>query len=574
MLMSHLAVHTLREAPSDADVLSHQLLVRAGFVRRLMAGVYTWLPVGWRTIRKIEAIIREEMDAAGAIEFRMPIIVPSEPWKVTGRWDNYGDEMFKLVDRNKRQLALGPTQEEVITPLMAGELRSYRDLPVNLYQIGWKYRDELRPRFGLVRGREFLMKDAYSFDRDKEGLDQSYQVMVDAYVRVFDRCSIDHRVIEADAGSIGGDVNHEFVAVADIGEDVFVECENGDYAADIEAAVPGQVTRSDPAEAGATREDLRDVHTPGRSSVAAVAELLGVDAGAVLKCMVYRAGDAPLAVLLPGDREVNEKALGSLVWPATLTPMGPEQLSALGLVPGFVGPHALPEGVRVIADHAISAASADKAWVIGANKEDHHLQGAYLGRDFEVGEWANVTLVRDGDRCPNDGGALRLRRSIVVGHTYQLGSRYSEPLDGTFVAEDGTTRHYQMGCYGIGLSRIVAAVVEQHHDDAGIVWPRSLAPFSVIVIPTKGGTEIDEARRIHDELCAAGVEALLDDRPGSAGAKFADADLIGFPVQVVVGPRGLERGIVDVKVRATGERNEVPLATATTEIMSVLAQLP
>ncbi len=552
--MSGLFVRTLRQAPAEAEVASHQLLLRAGYIRKLMAGVYTWLPLGWRTLRKVESIVREEMDAAGAQEIRMPIVLPAEPWRITGRWQAYGDEMFKLKDRGGRELGLGPTHEEVVTPLVAAEFGSYRDLPVNLYQIEWKYRDELRPRFGLLRGREFLMKDAYSFDRDVEGMRASYDVMIEAYRRVFDRCGLSYRIVEADPGLIGGDVNHEFMAEASVGEDLFVYCERGDYSADVEAAA----ARAPETASRGGLEPLVEVPTPGRPGIQDVVELLGRPASEMLKCLLYDAGGVAVAVLVPGDREVNDNKLARALSPAPVRMFGDEDFAARGFVKGYVGPEGLPEDVLVIADRSVRGG---KNWVTGANRPDHHVTGANLERDFHVDRWEDVTRVNEGDPCPNCGSSLHVGRSIVVGHTYQLGARYSQPLKATFVDHDGTEKPYQMGCYGIGLSRIVAAAAEQYNDDAGLRWPRALAPYDAVVLATNMDQPavVEAAEGLYAELSGRGVQAVLDDRDVSAGVKFADADLIGYPLQLVIGKRGIESGAVDAKLRRSGRRDRVPL---------------
>jgi prolyl-tRNA synthetase len=533
------------------------LLLRAAFVRKLMAGVYTWMPLGWRTLRKIEAIVRQEMDATGAQEIRMPIVVPAEPWHLTGRWEAYGEEMFKLRDRHGRDLGLGPTHEEVVTPLVAGEFGSYRDLPVTVYQIEWKYRDEFRPRFGLLRGREFLMKDAYSFDRDPKGLSEAYALMVDAYRKVFDRCGLSYRIVEADPGAIGGDVNHEFMAEAEVGEDLFVSCDNADYSANLEAA-----GARPPAEAPLDGlAPLSEISTPGRSSIQDVVDLLGRPAAEMLKCILFDAGGKTVAVLLPGDREVNEKKVGRALWPAPVRLFTEEDFAERGLVKGYVGPQGLGQDATVIADWSVRGR---KDWITGANKLDHHVTGANRDRDFLVDRWEDVTRVNDGDPCPVCGGRLRIGRSIVVGHTYQLGTRYSKPLGATFIDEEGLERPYQMGCYGMGLSRIVAAAAEQFHDEAGLTWPKALAPYHVVVIPTNMDQPgvVNVADTIYDGLRAEGLEVVIDDRDDTAGVKFADADLIGYPIQVVIGTRGVKGGQFDLKVRATGERFQRALIDA------------
>jgi prolyl-tRNA synthetase len=567
MRMSKLFVRTLREAPAEAEVASHRLLLRAGYIRKLAAGIYTWLPLGWRSLRKIEAIVRQEMDGSGAQEIRMPIVMPAEPWKATGRWDVYGDLMFKLKDRHGREMGLGPTQEEVVTPLVAGELTSYRDLPVNLYQIEWKYRDEFRPRFGLLRGREFLMKDAYSFDRDEDGMRASYDVMLQAYRRIFDRCGLDYLVVEADPGQIGGGLNHEFLAVSDVGEDEYVYCENGDYLADLEAAA----ARPPEARSEAARpQPLTPVDTPGRATIQAVSEFLGRPAEEMLKTMLYDAGGDTVAVLISGDREVNDDKVARALWPKPTRMFDDEDFAARGFVKGFVGPQGLPKGVLVLADLSVRGGSN---WITGGNESDAHVTGANEGRDFRVDRWEDVAQVRSGDPCPVDGGRLRYGHGIVVGHIYQLGTKYSVPLGATFVEEDGTERPYAMGCYGIGVSRIVAAAAEQRHDDAGLTLPKALAPFDAVVIPTNMDQPavVEAAERIYAQLGTAKVEAVLDDRDVTAGVKFADADLIGYPIQVVAGARGIRAGTVDFKVRATGERSSGPIDQAVERATHLLA---
>ena len=569
MRMAKLFARTLREAPAEAEIASHQLLLRAAFIRKVMAGAYTWLPLGWRTLRKVEQIVREEMDASGAQEIRMPILLPAEPWKITGRWQTYGDLMFKLKDRHDRELGLGPTHEEVVTPLVAGEFTSYRDLPVNLYQIEWKYRDEFRPRFGLLRGREFLMKDAYSFDRDEESMRASYQVMYDAYRRILDRCGLRYRAVEADPGQIGGDVNHEFIAIADVGEDEFVYCENCDYAADIEAAsarAPEPVPASD-------LEPLVQIPTPGRSSIEAVSALLGCKPSEMLKCMIYDAGGETVAVLIPGDREVNEEKVGRVMWPAPVRPFSDEDFARRGLVKGYVGPQGLPDDITIIADHSVRAG---KNWVTGANRPDFHVTGANVDRDFRVDRWEDVCQVREGDPCPVCGGRLVLARGMVAGHVYQLGTRYSKPLKATFVDEDGTEQPFQMGCYGMGVDRIVAAAAEQFNDEAGLKWPKALAPYDLVVIPTNmdQAAVVEAGERLYADLHEREIDVVLDDREVSAGVKFADADLIGYPVQVVVGKRGIESGKLDLKGRATGQREQAAMEDAVAAAQRLLAAVP
>jgi prolyl-tRNA synthetase len=568
MRLSQMFAPTLREDPADADIASHRLLLRGGFIRQVMAGVYTSLPMGLRTMRKIEGVVREEMDAAGAQEIRMPILLPAGPWRSTGRYDLYGDNLFKLQDRHERELILGPTQEEVVALLAAGDLPSYRDLPANVYQVEWKYRDEFRPRFGLLRCREFLMKDAYSVDRDEDGMRESYRIMYEAYERIFARFGLDLVIVEADPGQIGGSVNHEFMARASVGEDLFVECENGDYLADTEAARP-----QTPDPAGEGTQPLTEIDTPNTPTIESLATLLGVEPSQTLKCVMFDVAGAATAVLVPGDREVNVDKLSKLVFPAKVRPFEDVDFATRGFVKGYVGPQGFDENVQVFADLTVRGG---KDWVTGSNTVDRHVTGANAGRDFRVDRWEDLVEFREGDRCPIDGGTLRIGRSIVVGHIYQLGTNFSGPLDATFVDEDGSDKPYVMGSYGIGITRIMAAAVEQAHDDDGMIWRKVMAPFEAIVVVATRDHEqtVAEAERIYAELRERGVDVVLDDRAESAGVKFKDADLIGYPVQVVVGKRGVEAGTVDLKLRATGERTQAPIGDAAAALIDLLAGAP
>jgi prolyl-tRNA synthetase len=509
------------------------------------------------------------MDASGAQEIRMPIVLPAEPWRATGRWDLYGELLFRLIDRHEREMLLGPTHEEVVTPLVASELPSYRSLPVNLYQVGWKYRDEFRPRFGLLRVRELLMKDAYSFDRDEGGMRASYDIMLRAYGRIYDRLGLRYVVVDAEAGQIGGGINHEFMARADVGEDLFVECVNGDYLADVKAArprPPDPVGQPDPAP-------LEVLDTPDTATIDALAAFLGVPAERTLKTILFDAGGQTIAVLVPGDREVAEEKLEQLLFPTPIRPFEQDDFAARGFEKGYVGPQGMPDDAVVVADHSVRGG---RDWITGANQVDRHVRGANTPRDFRVDRYEDVVQIREGDRCPEDAGELRIGRAIVVAHIYQLGTKYSAPLKATFVDEDGTEQLFQMGCYGIGISRTLGAAAEQFRDEAGLKLPRAIAPFEVCVIPANRDDEevVAEAERIYGELLDAGVEAVLDDREGAAGVKFNDADLIGYPVQVVIGRRGLVAGTADLKLRATGERTQVPLPSAAAAAERLLATAP
>jgi prolyl-tRNA synthetase len=497
------------------------------------------------------------MDAAGAQEMTMPITQPLELWSRTGRDKSYGPLMFRLEDRKEVGFALSPTAEEVITTIVAGEYSSYRDLPVNLYQINWKYRDELRPRFGLLRAREFLMKDAYSFHVDVEDLNRTYKDMYDAYARVFERCALVFRAVEGESGEIGGDVNHEFMAMAAVGEDDVVWCRNCDYAANAEVA------RRKPARGvgDADVPALEKVHTPGMPGITAVAEHLGVPEDQLLKSIAFNLDEEVGLALVPGDREVNPAALAVAVAPrkARLFDEG-DFAKHPELTKGYIGADA-PGVALVIADPLVGAS---RAWVTGANEVDHHARNAALGRDFEVGQWADLVAVVPGDPCPRCGSPLSIDRGIEVGQVFQLGTKYSEALDAMYTDESGEQHPMVMGCYGIGISRIVTAVVEEHHDDNGITWPAALAPYDahIVVLPGKGDAAagvVAAADRLYDELEAAGVSVLYDDRDASPGVKFADADLLGMPVRLTVGAKGVARGIVERRNRATGADDELPL---------------
>jgi prolyl-tRNA synthetase len=569
MRMGQLFLRTLRDNPADAEVDSHRLLVRAGYIRRVAAGIYAWLPLGYRVLRKIEQIVREEMDAAGAQEVLLPIAQPLELWQRSGRDKAYGPLMFRLSDRRETPYCLSPTAEEVVTALVAQEYGSYRDLPVNLYQINWKYRDELRPRFGLLRGREFLMKDAYSFDLDVAGLRASYRAMYDAYCRIFERCGLTFRAVEAQSGEMGGSESREFMAVAAVGEDDFVWCRNCDYAANVEAARRDhawhhtEVPAVDPPAGDVP--PMEEVHTPGLPGIAGVAEFLGVAPGAMLKCIAFDVEGRLGLALVPGDREVNEHALGAAMAPKAVRLYGDDDFAAHpGLPKGYIGPH-FPDASVVVADPSVRA---EHGWVTGANEADHHVRHALLGRDFSVDVWADLVTVVTGDPCPKCGQPLSVDRGIEVGHVFQLGTKYSEALDARYTDEHGEQHPMVMGCYGIGVSRVLAAVAEEFHDEHGLAWPAAVAPFDVhlIAVPGRGdqaGAVSAAAERIYAELRAQGREVLFDDRDVSPGVKFADADLVGVPVQLVVGAKGVARGVVERKVRATGERDELPLERVT-----------
>ena len=540
---SQLFLPTLREAPADAEAISHKLLVRGAFIRQVSAGVWTFLPLGWRVHEKVVGIIREEMDAIGAQELFMPVLTPAELWKATGRYDI--PEVFKLRDRNDREFVLPMTHEETVT-FHAREIQSYRDLPQMLYHFQTKERDEPRPRAGLIRVREFIMKDSYSFDRDAEGLDKSFQLHKGAYDRIFDRCGLEVYPVQAESGMMGGSASMDYLAPAAAGENTLVTCERGDYAADLEIARGIPRAPEFPAEL----EAPEDVETPGATTIEDLAKMLGIDDAATSKAMPVVADGRVVLALVRGDDRLDEmkmvEALGEAVRPATED----EIRETFGADPGSIGPVGV--AVEVVADEALR----EGQFVAGANRTGHHLRGVQAGRDFEP-RFANIREVREGDTCPKCGGKLHLQTAIEVGHIFKLETRYTKPLEATFLDEDGKEKLLVMGSYGIGPARTMAAIVEQHHDENGIQWPRSVAPYDVHVVALPGLEE--QAAEVAAKLDAAGDAVLLDDRDQRAGEKFADADLIGLPVRVTVGKKTLEDGAVDIRSRETGEEQRVPI---------------
>ncbi|TDA67202.1 MAG: proline--tRNA ligase [Clostridia bacterium] len=559
MLASQLLAPTLRGMPAEAETVSHQLMLRAGLIRQVASGMYTHLPLGFRALQKVGNIIREEMDRAGGQELLLPIVQPAEIWQESGRWDVYGPEMFRLQDRHGRHFCLGPTHEELITVLVRQEVNSYRQLPLRLYQIQNKYRDERRPRFGVMRGREFVMKDMYSFDRDAAGMEESYRILGEAYHRVFSRCGLHFRMVEADTGAIGGAVSHEFMALAASGEAEIVYCPECDYAANVEKAAchprPAGVT----AAAGTGLEAAEIVPTPGARTMAEVAAYLSLPAAQLIKTLIYQADGRLVAVLVRGDRQVNEVKLQRQLGCLDLE-LAPDEsvTAALGCPPGYVGPVGLPAGIPVYADTEVPIIRRSAA---GANREGCHYVNLEPGRDFAADVVADLRTVEAGEPCPNCGHPLEKARGIEVGQIFQLGTKYSQTLGATYTDADGGEKPVIMGCYGIGVSRTVAAIIEQRHDEKGIIWPVSAAPFAVVVVPVseKESRQMELARRVYGLLRDQGIEAVLDDRDERPGVKFADADLIGFPYRVTVGRRTLEQGTVDVKERATGQEEAVPV---------------
>jgi prolyl-tRNA synthetase len=544
-------IPTLKESPSDAEVASHRLLVRAGFLRRVASGIYELLPLGARVVRNIERIVREEMNVAGAQEVILPIMQPRELWEESGRWSKYGPEMMRLKDRADRDFGLGPTAEEVITDLVRSNVSSYRDLPINLYQIGAKFRDEIRPRFGLLRGREFIMKDGYSFDRDEEGMRVSYQGMYDAYGRVFSRSGCSWRAVEADTGLIGGDVSHEFMVPAEVGEDDIAYCEGCDYAANVTLAT---FRRGEPPRGEG--KAVEKVHTPEKRTIEEVSSFLGLGPGRFVKCLMFLVEDKPVAVLVPGDREANEVKLERVLGTDEFRLFNEDDWKRFPTyLQGFVGPVGL-QVAEIVADEALRGATGMSC---GANEADYHLVNVEEGRDFQAGRFTDLTTAREGDTCPRCGGQLRVEAGIEVGQVFQLGMRYSEPMRCYYDDENGVSRPMVMGTYGIGVTRLMAAVIEQHHDERGMKWPLAVAPAFLHVLPLNYEREGRRAaaEELYRRCRERGWPVLLDDREESAGVKFADADLIGIPYRAVIGKGYDEDGSLELQVRETGEKRKM-----------------
>lgn len=545
--LKNLYVPTLKEDPADADIASHKLLLRSGMLRKTASGVYTFLPLGFRVLQKIEDIVREEMNNTGAYEIMMPALQPSELWLESGRWDDYGPELMRLNDRHDRGFCLGPTHEELITSLVRDELRSYKQLPLTLYQIQVKFRDEIRPRFGLLRGREFIMKDAYSFHDSQESLQETYDAMSEAYGRICDRCGLEWRGVEADSGQIGGKVTTEFMALAESGEAELVYCDCG-YAANTEAGEcyshPGFYDV----------QELTKIDTPGIHTIDELASFLNIPSSSTVKALCGKDSDGNLiALFIPGCHELNEIKISREVPGFSL--LNDDEMQSFGLHKGSIGPVGLPQGAKVYADASLKAVPY---WVVGANEDGFHYVGAQCGRDFDVDTWLDMCVVMAGDRCPECGCALKGARGIEVSQVFQLGTKYSTSMHATYLDKDGKEQPFIMGCYGVGVSRTLAAVVEQHNDEDGIKWPLSIAPAHVCVIPlVVGDDEVNpKAEEIAATIQSFGLDVVIDDRDERAGVKFADADLIGWPLQIIVGKRGLAEGKVELKRRRTGQRRD------------------
>ena len=559
MRMSQILIPTLKETPADADIVSHQLMLRAGLVRQLASGLYSWLPLGVRAMRKFENIVREEMDRAGAQEVIMPSIQPAEIWIESGRWEKYGPDLLRLKDRHQRDFCVGPTHEEVVTDIARREIRSYRQLPINLYQIQTKFRDEIRPRFGIMRAREFIMKDAYSFDLNREAHQKSYDAMYEAYSRIFSRAGLDFRIVDADSGSIGGSRSHEFHVLADSGEDAIAFASDGDFAANLELIACGDPDEPRPP----ARQEMSSVDTPGVHTIAELGEFLGTNPENCLKTLVVEGQNDELVILaLRGDHGLNmikAEALEQVRKPLTMA--SAERISArFGCQPGSLGPVGLD--ITVICDRS-AATMAD--FVCGANVEDCHHKGVNWGRDLPEPVIADLRNAVAGDPAPDGHGILSVARGIEVGHVFQLGTTYSEPMQAVILDEEGHAVNAFMGCYGIGVTRVIAASIEQNHDDNGIIWPTAIAPFQVALLPMNMHKSLrlrDAVEKLYTDLMAAGIEVLLDDRSVRPGVMFAEADLIGIPHRLVLGERGLDGGIVEYKRRADSHSEEHPIGDA------------
>ena len=564
LILSKAMAPTLKEDPAEAEVVSHKLLIRAGFIRKLAAGIYSYLPFGLRSLRKVERIVRREMNRAGALELLLPAVQPGELWQESGRWDFYGKELLRFKDRHERDYVIGPTHEEVITDIARREIRSFRDLPLNLYQVQTKFRDEIRPRFGLMRGREFIMKDAYSFDADEEGADKSYWAMYKAYQAIFNSCGLNFATVEADSGAIGGSFSHEFMVLAATGEDGLASCPSCSYAANVEKA---ELKNYSMAQSEVDNGPMQKVPTPGCRHVPELAVFLKVPLGKIIKAMIFDGPDGPMMILMPGDREINliklKNALGGFE-PRLLSPEEAEKLT--GVPMGFVGPASVK--IPIWADLGVERLGSG---IIGAGEADQHFINAQVGRDFQVKKFLDLAIATEGDPCPKCGGALEIKRGIEVGHVFKLGLKYSKALSATFTQASGQEAPLVMGCYGIGIGRTMAAAIEQNHDKDGIIWPMALAPYEAAILPLQVQSEkvMTAAYKLFQDLMEQGMECVLDDRDERAGLKFKDADLIGYPLRITVSEKSLAEGKVELKLRQTKEVFMLPLEEAAQKILQL-----
>ena len=552
MRQSRTLIPTLREVPTDAEAKSHQLLLRAGFIRQNTSGVYSYMPLANKVIHKIQSIVRQEMEKINAVEMLMPALQQAETWQESGRWYTYGPELMRLKDRHGREFALGATHEEVITSIVRDEVKSYKRLPLTLYQIQSKFRDEKRPRFGLLRGREFIMKDAYSFHSSAESLDETYNDMYQAYTNVFTRCGLNFRPVIADSGAMGGKDTHEFMALSDVGEDTIAYSDQSSYAANIEMAEVKEAGAGEQAE----MKELQEVHTPSVKTIEEVAAFLGISPSDCVKSMLMKADGRFVLVLTRGDHEVNDIKVKNLLQAETIEFASVEEVAEItGTEPGFVGPVGLDREIEIFADFAVKAMANAAA---GANKTDYHYQNVNISRDAHNVTFADLRLIQEGDPSPDGNGTIRFAKGIEVGQVFKLGTRYSEAMDATYLDENGRAQPMLMGCYGIGISRTLSAIVEQHHDDKGLIWPLEVTPYDlhILALNMKNDAQVQLAEKLYEDFKANGYDVLFDDRAERAGVKFADSDLIGLPIRITVGKRA-DEGVVEVKIRKTGESFEV-----------------
>ena len=569
MYYSKILIPTLKESPADAEVISHKLMVRAGMIRQMAAGIYSTLPLGLRVLKKVEQIVREEMNRIGGQEVFLPSVQPAELWEESGRWEFYGKELLRLKDRHDREFCYGPTHEEIITDIVRRDVHSYRQLPITLYQIQTKFRDEVRPRFGIMRGREFTMKDAYSFHTTEESTRETYSQMAEAYSRIFERCGLDFKMVEADSGTIGGSFSHEFVVLADSGEDRIGFCDSCDYASNLEKA---EARAAKPNSESTSEEDIKEVSTPGKKSVEEVTQFLNVSSDKLIKTIVFETDQGLVAGLVRGDREINPVKLKNLIDCEWLNP-APEELitKETGVPCGYLGP--VGTQLKVFADTEITHMSNG---ITGANKADTHLTGVQFGRDLKVEKVGDLRDVNEGDRCPKcDSGKYKIKRGIEVGHIFILGAKYSEAMKAHYLDDQGKEKPMIMGCYGIGVGRTAAAAIEQNYDEKGIIWPLPLAPFQAVILPVNFKVDAvrSAAETIYKTLWEQGVETLLDDRSDRLGVKFKDAELLGIPLQIIIGPKNLDEGKVELKSRKTGESKLISFPEEISTVPEILAEL-
>ncbi len=568
MRYSKYLLPTLKEIPSEAEVPSHQLMLRAGMIRKLTSGIYSYLPFGLRSIRKVEAIIREEMNRAGAIEVLLPIVLPAELWQETHRWEEYGKEVLRFKDRHNRDYCMGPTQEEVITDIARREIRSYRQMPINLFQIQTKFRDEIRPRFGVMRAREFIMKDGYSFDVDEKNADESYQKMYDAYSRVFARCGLKFKVVEAESGLIGGHFSHEFMVLAETGEEIIVSCTHCSYAANIEKAEFKRSDRTSRSEDPNLFKPLQKVRTPNQRTVEEVTQFLSVSPKELVKTLIFETDKGPIAALVRGDHEINEKKLKAILGTENLQLASEETVEEITHAPkGFAGPLGL--SIPVLADLDIQSMVN---FVTGGNQKDAHLLHVNIGRDFHISQFVDLRKFTQGDRCPLCGGETRWDKGIEVGHIFKLGTKYSKAMGAAYLDEQGKERIIVMGTYGIGVGRTVAAAIEQYYDKDGIIFPMPIAPFQVLILPVNMKVDLlrETAEELYQTLLNQGIEVLFDDREETPGVKFKDGDLIGIPLRLTLGEKNVKKGLVEINRRRTREVSLVKKEEAVSKIQEMI----